>query len=109
MANAFSITGTSAIPIGDCGDSAGGGFIVFSVVTASVAMDVQAAVSGSADTPADITYYNMLTDPKTKVTTGTDITTAGIYGVICPGMTIYLKASSGSCTGTVVRGEGVLA
>lgn len=115
MANVIPITGTSAIFLGSTGDDPSGA-IIFAVDDASsLAMDVQARVAGAVDSTgtasalADITYYNMLADPRTKVTAGTDITADGIYGVVAPGMDIWLKPSAGSATVTVKQLSGPLA
>lgn len=96
--NAIAVSGTTAIPVGSPGN-VGTGMIVFEVSAASsLAMDVQATLNGSGTTPANCTYYDMLADPRTKIAVGTDITANGVYGVIAPGMMVFLLPSAGSCT-----------
>lgn len=115
MANVKLITGTAAIFVCSTGDQPSGAVIINVDDASSLAMDIQARVTGAQDstgaasTLADITYYNMLSDPRTKVTAGTDVTADGIYGVVAPGMDIYVKPSAGSCTLTWVSLAGPLA
>jgi hypothetical protein len=90
------------------GDAAAGGSVIFQITSATaLAMDVQARIDGQPDsTAADIVYYNMLSDPATKVATGTDITANGIYGVKAPGLVVGLKVAAGTAQCTVRAIEG---
>ena len=108
MAERIAISGTSPIFIGSLANE-NAGIVVFQVADAStLAMDVQTRVTGSAGPLADTAYYNLRANPRTVVTTGTDITANGIYAVVAPGCEVWLTPSAGSCNVDVQRVQGTL-
>ena len=93
--------------IGSLGDDNGG--VIFEVVSAtSLGILVTAQVDGSGSTAQNVTYYDMLTDPKTKVAKGTPITATGVYGVIAPGMCVGLTTTSGTAVIVAKHVVGVI-
>ena len=56
----------------------------------------QTVLSGSKTTPEDSCFYDIREDPKAKIGKGTPIETAGVYGVFCPAMSLYLKPTKGT-------------
>lgn len=96
--NRVSISGTAAIYVASPGN-VGLGVVVFEVsAAASLSMVPQTQENGSGTVPASCAYYDLLADPRTIIAAGTPITANGVYGVLAPGMAVYLTPSAGSCT-----------
>ena len=92
----IAISGSTAIPVGSCGDEVIAS-IVFEVSSASsLSMLPKASLNGSNTTPANICYTNILSGA--TVAAGTAITADGIYAVFAPNCYLVLTPSSGTAT-----------
>ena len=92
---------TGAVPIGGGGDNVVTS-VVFQLTQASGSFSVtpQAFVEQTANTAQNVQYVNLATGAVASA--GTAITTAGIYGVFAPGLSVQLNVTSVATSPLVV-------
>ena len=83
--------------IAACGDY-GDDWIIFEISSPSGDFSTvpQSQLNGTETPPANICYYDFLTDHKVTIAKGVPITQAGVYGIFAPAMKLLLLTSAGT-------------